>query len=195
MLKILSSPAADESRSFVLARRENGEDNVQWLARHLGGPQDTLRRQLITAGDGETHQSEPTLLILLGSRGHIPFRLRVAQSHLRHDLTPSYWSHVTLLGQIADDLAETPLYEISFEPPTGFAMPTPTNGLQIGRVDTYADAERHPNIAILRVPVAAHEWQTPTTEGQISVLERYQKQRSVLDATGLLLDWLGFLWG
>ncbi|MEV6637852.1 hypothetical protein AB0M54_44710 [Actinoplanes sp. NPDC051470] len=177
MLKILSSTAAAESSSFDRSRRRDGEDNVQWLVRN------GLNRE-----DG-------TLVLLIGSRGHLPFRLRVAQSHLRHDLTPSYWSHVALLGPVGDDPASTTLYEISFEPPAGFAVPTTTNGLQRGRLGTYEDAVHHPNIALLRLPVAAEVWQAPTTAGQISVLERYQKQRSVLDATELLLEWLAFLWG
>ena len=108
MLKILSSPAAEQSRSFLPDPRQDGVDNVEWLARHLG----------------ETHRRESTIVILLGSRGQVPFRLRVAQSHLRHDLTPSYWSHVGLIGSIHPDLAETPLYEISLEPPAGFALPS-----------------------------------------------------------------------
>lgn len=188
MLNIQSSTAAEKSPRFLPARRRDGEDNLQWLVKHLGGTQDGLRRPLGPDADA-------SLLVLLGSRGHVPFRLRVAQSHLRHDLTPSYWSHVALLGPLADDPGETPLYEVAFEPPGGFGVPTTTNALQVGRMRTYTDEKRHPNIAVLRLPVAATQWQAETTEGRISVLERYQKQRSVLDATELLLDWLAFLWG
>src|ERR1700754_4448537 len=170
MLKILSSPAGTKSSSFNLARREDNEDNLQWLARVLGGPDDGLRRPFTTVTESESHSYEPTLLILVGSRGQIPFRLRVAQSHLRHDFTPSYWSHVALLGPIADDTGDTELYEVSFEPPDGFAVPTATNALQKGRISTYRDARRHPNLAVLRIPVAAQEWQSGSIESQISIL-------------------------
>src|SRR4030095_13112604 len=38
-------------------------------------------------------------LLLVGGTDLIHFRLRVAQSHLRQDLTPSSWSHVCILRE------------------------------------------------------------------------------------------------
>ena len=37
-------------------------------------------------------------VVLLGGKSVVDFRIRVAQSHARHDLTPSYWSTVGVLS-------------------------------------------------------------------------------------------------
>lgn len=197
MLRILSSNASEPSRKFVESKREKGEDNLQWLQRSLGlgGAAKGMRRKGKRTEEGRKRSFEPTLLLLLGSRGHAAFRLRIAQSHLRHDFTPSHWSHVALLGPIARNLGQTQLYEISLEPPRGFGLPAAKNALQVCQLDIYADAALHPNIALLRLPVDAAEWQKKTTPDKMSVIERFEKQRSVLDATELLLHWLAFLWG
>lgn len=195
MLRILSSNASEPSSDFVESKRQDGEDNVQWLRRNLGAAGEGMRRKGERSEEGRKPNYEATLLLLLGSRGHTPFRVRVAQSHLRHDFTPSHWSHVALLGPVSRNVAQTRLYEISLEPPQGFGLPTSTNALQTGKLEVYADPERHPNIALLRLPVDVTDWQKETTKEEISLVERFQKQRSVLDGTELLLHWLAFLWG
>jgi hypothetical protein len=195
MLRILSSTADAESKAFRASPRRGREDNVAWLGRHLGPPGQRLRSKFDRRERGKTHKRNPTLLVLLGGRGHYGFRLRVAQSHLRHDFSPSHWSHVALLGTPAKNTAMTPTYEIALEPRKGFGMPASSNSLQEGRIDAYRSPTLYPNIALLRLEVDPEEWQKETTKDQLSVLERYKKQRSTLDATELVLQWLAFLWG
>ncbi|HEU4422587.1 MAG TPA: hypothetical protein VFR67_08600, partial [Pilimelia sp.] len=96
---------------------------------------------------------------------------------------------------VSADASRIVTYEVSLDPPTGFGIPTASNAVQTGRLGTYADPERYPNIALLRLPVPSEQWQRETTRDQISVLERFKKQRSVLDVTELVLQWLAFLWG
>lgn len=201
MMKILSSMATEAAGTFRREQRREGERNVDWVRRQIQGPDSSLTRAVSGSG-GETgsenagSRDAPTLILLLGGRTATSFRVRVAQSHVRHDLTPSQWSHAALVGGLAeDDLGATVLYEISMEPPDGFGFPTPDNGLQVGRLSAYDDAGHFPNIALLRVPVPMSEWLEGPLEGEISILERFKKQRSVLDATELLLDWLAFVWG
>lgn len=191
MMGIISSTATTEAESFRRVVREPDETNSAWVARQLaeGG-----LTEPVTDDDGG--EGAPTLLLLLGGRTPIAFRLRVAQSHLRDDLTPSHWSHAALLGSPPDGgTGDTDLHEISLEPPTGFGFATLDNGLQQGQLSTYDDPERFPNIALLRLPIAVDAWQGPTDEGEMSVLERFTKQRSVLDATALIVEWLAFVWG
>jgi hypothetical protein len=95
MLNIMSSKTLAPSRAFEEARREGRESNLDWLARNIGDTDE--------AGVG---------LLLVGGRDLSSFRLRVAQSHLRHDMTPSHWSHVALLGARDDDIGKTRLREI-----------------------------------------------------------------------------------
>jgi hypothetical protein len=169
MINILSSNASSESASFVEAPRKAGEDNLQWLSRNM------------PAADGKS------LCVMVGGSDPVSFRLRIAQAHVRHDLTPSSWSHVMLLDKIAKNPASTTVYEISLEPAQGFNFPPPTNGMQKGKLGQYRDTELYPNIAVLAVPVAMDEVE--------KALKRFQKQRAVLDAVDLMIRWLAYLWG
>ena len=168
MMNILSSNAATASGSFKEDKRIEGEDNLQWLARNLP-------------------KGDVTQLAMVGGLDRTSFRLRVAQSHLRDDLAPGHWSHVFLLGKIAKKIGATPVFEISLEPAGGFGFPPPTNGVQEGKLERYSDPAEYPNIAVCGVPVARPE--------VMKALERFKKQRGVLDAVDLALRWLAFAWG
>jgi hypothetical protein len=168
MINILSSNADSPSETFKPVDREDGEDNIQWLGRVL-------------------HSNEnETVLVMVGGIGPTDFRLRVAQAHVRSDLSPSNWSHVMLLED-AQDLTEAAVIEISLEPPRGFDFPTANNGMQQGDLHHYADPAQYPNIAVVCVPLPRKEVDQP--------LERYKRQRAVLDGVDLIVRWLAFVWG
>jgi hypothetical protein len=169
MINILSSNAHAASRAFNEAQRKASETNIQWLERNM------------PSGDNQS------ILVMVGGRTQTSFRLRIAQSHVRHDLLPSYWSHVVLLGKPAKNLGSTKVYEISLEPPQGFGNPTPNNGVQEGRLARYEDASEYPNVAVIAVPVTLKEI--------LSALERFKMQRAILDAVDLMVRWLAFAWG
>ncbi len=165
MLKILQSGADTWNKKLEEVPRREDEDNVAWLKRNLSG------------------KKAQTLLVLVGGKGADDFRLRVAQSHLRHNLTPSHWSHVFLLS----DFAKGEVKEIALNPGKGFGFAAETNGVQIGWLERYRDPERFPNIALIIVPVKLETVQKK--------LELYQKQRAVLDSVELLVAWLSYVWG
>lgn len=168
MLNIRTSTAETPNESFREAARQDGEDNMGWL------------RRTLPDGTG-VH------LLMVGGVDPLHFRLRVAQSHLRRDMTPSHWSHVALLGDISEDPGETPLYEISLDPERGFGFPAPANGVQEGRLADYRDGRRYPNVAVLSLPVDAQK----VTEA----LVRFRSQRVVMDSPELIILWLAFAWG
>jgi hypothetical protein len=136
-----------------------GESNRQWLSR-------------VGARDG---------IILLGGSSLAHFRIRVAQSHLRSDLLPSFWS---LTGILKEEQAFVSV-------PLGFHGDTSevprTNGIQTCRLDDYDDPERFPNIAVIRF--------TEDSQAVHENIERLRQQRSVIDLPSLMLPWLGFVWG
>ena len=168
MLNIRKSEAPAPSASFDESKRTGREDNHAWLVRHIG------------RGTG-------VRLLLVGGTDRQHFRLRIAQSQLRDDLSPSSWSHVALLDAPHDDLAKTTVREISLTPRSGFGFPPPTNGVQQGTLAAYRSRREFPNIALLHVPVDAGE--------VAGALERFQGQRTILDATELVIVWLAYLWG
>jgi hypothetical protein len=168
MIHIISSTAAKKSAGLVEVKRKATENNLAWLQRNLPSPSGTF-------------------LLMVGGRSQVAFRLRTAQAYLRHDLLPSYWSDSMLLGKAAKNIANTPVHEISLEPPAGFGFPTPTNAVQTGKLAQYRDAERYPNICILNVPVELGD--------VLEALKRFQMQRAVLDAVDLLIRWMAYAWG
>jgi hypothetical protein len=169
MLNIISSTASNPSPVFIESPRQAGEDNLRWLGRH------------------PPSGNQQTTLLLVGGRSPTAFRLRVAQSHLRHDLTPSHWSHIMLLGESARSTGRTAVYEISLEPAAGFGFPPPSNAVQRRELEAYRSPRAYPNIALLRIPISPSE--------VMRALDRFQRQRAVVDALELLLRWLAFAWG
>ncbi|MEO6392416.1 MAG: hypothetical protein ABIP75_11230 [Pyrinomonadaceae bacterium] len=170
MLNIISSPAeTPNEESFRPEPRVGTENNLKWLARNWPA------------------SGKQTKLIMVGGTGQISFRLRVAQSHIRHDLTPSSWSHIMLVDEEKTALEKTTIKEISLNPVNGFGFPPMTNGVKEVTLNEYRNRSRFPNIAILGIPV--------DLDAVRATLERFKKQRAALDSVDLILRWLGFCWG
>ncbi|MEX2208097.1 MAG: hypothetical protein WEF50_17865 [Myxococcota bacterium] len=112
------------------------------------------------------------------------FRLRVAQSHMRHDLTPSHWSHV---GLLTNGVASETVVEVPLDPEQGFDFPTPRNGRQDTPLRRFRSAAEFPNIAVFSLPLGADDVR--------AAVDRFEKTRPTLDALRFVLQWLGFLWG
>jgi hypothetical protein len=176
-VRVLRSPALKRNPRVIERVRAPGEDNLAWIGR-------MLQEGLVEIGPNWS------LLLLVGGDDPLSFRLRVSQSHVRHDLSPSAWSHVAFVPKLAPTLAESPVREISLAPASGFGaygFAPPRNGLQDNRLGAYADALDYPNIAMLSAPVKAAE------VGES--LDALTAQRSILDAPQLTLRWLGYCWG
>jgi len=186
MISVLQSSAESPSREFRELARQGRQNNIAWL------------EGVLQAGLAGEFSGAYAHILLVGGKGPVDFRLRVAQSQLRHDLVPSHWSHVLLLGSPASDLASTPVYEISLQPSGGFGFPPPTNGVQEGRLGLYRSSRSYPNIALLGISIPAEVQVDPGKDFQQQVmdaLDRFKSQRAVLDALDLTLKWLSFAWG
>jgi hypothetical protein len=123
----------------------------------------------------------PGAVVLLGGSNVVDFRVRVAQAHLRHDLLPSFWSHVGIVVSKSSFLS-VPL-DIRLDPTR---VPS-TNGIAETAFADYDDPISHPNIAVINF--AAH---AATVVGYAQGLHR---QRSAVDLPQLLVAWLAFAWG
>lgn len=149
--------------------RKPREDNLKWFERTWGA------------------EEERTRLVLFGGTGPIDFRVRAAQAFVRHDFTPSHWSHVALAGPRPKAMKDTKLIEISLSPSGGFGHPPETNALQNGKLGRYADEGLFPNVAVFSISI-------PWSE-VVGALPRIQKQRSAIDLVELTLTWLAHAWG
>ncbi len=176
-VRVLRSSADKRNPDVHERERSPDEDNLAWITR-------VVEEGLVDTG------SRWSLLVLVGGDDPVSFRLRVSQSHVRHDLSPSAWSHVAFVSRLAPALADSPVREISLAPAAGFGrygFAPPRNGLQDNRLGVYSKPEDYPNIAILAAPVKAEEIDAE--------LDRLATQRSILDLPQLILRWLGYCWG
>lgn len=160
MISTLKSPETRPNSGLKENAAKRGEGNVAWLSR-VGAP------------DG---------IILLGGSSLTAFRIRVAQSHLRHDLLPSYWS---LAGILEDD--RKTIISVPLNLRVGVEEMPHINGVQTRGVEDYDDPERYPNIAVLCF--------TKDSYTICKNVEQIKWERSVIDLPGLVMAWLGFVWG
>lgn len=148
------------------------------------------RKAQKNAGYVEAHSSDDaawTDLLLLGGKGPVDFRVRVAQAHARDDLTPSSWSHIGILSPRVKNQLRRTLFEIPLQGRAGIGYPPITNGVLETPVGDYDDPEAFPNVAVLQVPV-------PFAKVKEAIVA-FRHQRSVMDALELQLAWLAFAWG
>jgi hypothetical protein len=168
MLNILSSSAVEPNEQLHEVARLPRENNLDWIQRNMPD------------GDG-------ILILLLGGRDPISFRLRVAQAELRDDLSPSSWSHVVMFAGLSEKIADTPVIEISLNPGGGFDFPAVSNGVQEGKLGQYRNSREWPNLALVRIPISKEEFDT--------ALRSFKQQRVALDAVELMVAWLAYAWG
>lgn len=157
------APIIRNNKAFKRVLANKDETNRAWLKRII------IENKFDGSG-----------LLLLGGTSVADFHIRVAQSSLRHDLTPSYWSMVGVLTS-ADSFYSVPLQwkgELSEMPHS--------NGIQICKLADYDDPSKFPNIAFIQF-----------TSDMTRILEYAEKlkwQRSVIDLPELVIRWLEFVW-
>jgi hypothetical protein len=120
-------------------------------------------------------------VLLLGGASLADFRLRVAQSGMRGDLTPSYWS---LCGLLIDDGTRFLSVPLTF--PDASTVPA-TNAIRECAMADHDDPERWPNIAVVRFAI--------DMSVVVAQAREVASRRTVVELPALLLSWLGFAWG
>lgn len=157
------------------ARRQRGEGNAAWVQRMI----DDM---------GSRDAAQWSHLLLLGGTDQLSFRIRIAQSHLRPDLLPSYWSEAALL--LPDDTQPSAVAEVVRVPllqPTTGEFATGRNGVAIAPLADFDDAGRWPNIALMAIP-------RPLQAIRLGIAQ-FCRARDELDALSHVLRWLSFVWG
>jgi len=166
VISIRQSNAEKANAKLVEVKAEANETNSAWLKR-------------VKATDG---------VLLLGGAAISHFRIRVAQSHARHDLTPSSWS---LAGILLDD---TKFLSVPLELYDDASEIAQDNGVQICNMAGYDDPERFPNIAVLRF---TRDTTKIITNSKLISGDREAKrpsQRNIIDLPTLMLPWLSYIW-
>jgi hypothetical protein len=175
MLPVRRSPDTDSNEAFVEDNDPSAETrppapaqtNWEWIEESR-----SKKRTFCGAGD----------VVLLGGKGLADFRVRVAQSHARDDLTPSYWSLVGVVDVDRESMLTAPL-----SPLRSPELVPITNGIQILSLRDFNDPNRWPNIGIVRFP---------GVQGQpVEWIKQVAGRRPLVDIPSLVLAWLGFAWG
>jgi hypothetical protein len=158
MISVRHAPTKKENDRLIGLPATPGETNGDWLGR-------------TRAKSG---------ILLLGGSSLSHFRIRVAQSHLRQDMLPSFWS---LAGILHDGMVDTvPLGR------AGDVSDVPlSNGVESCPLASFDDPGWYPNIAVIDFglePAAIAE-----------AIARVKAQRSIIDLPRLIVPWLAYVWG
>jgi hypothetical protein len=126
-------------------------------------------------------RAKPGDVVFVGGAGLADFRVRVAQSALRYDLLPGFWSMVGL-AESATSMLTVPL-GIGDEP----SIVPAVNGVRRVKFAALDDPARYPNMAVIAFAESA--------AAIVSNVSKLKGQRSAVDLPSAILPWLGFVWG
>lgn len=174
MPRQIRSPSKSPNRDLKELARRRGEGNVAWGVR--------AAKEMVGGGDGDW-----SYVALVGGRDLSAFRVRVAQSHMRHDLLPSYWSECLLVELDPTDVGASSVHHVPLAQPGGPSFPTGHNGVLRVPLTDFDDARRFPNIALIALPVPQ--------EKVLAQVARFAASRASFDALEHVLRWLAFVWG
>jgi hypothetical protein len=161
-ISIRHAPASSRNEEIKEVEAKEGESNLDWLKRAAGG--EDVNGSVILLGGGDLEH----------------FRVRCAQSRLRSDMLPSFWSLAGILTN------ERGFVSVTLEVKDVSLVPQ-TNGVRRCRLSDYADPKWFPNVAVLRFTDSLR----PITDN----IARVERQRSVIDLPSYVLPWLGHVWG
>jgi hypothetical protein len=174
MLRQARSSSRTANALFTPLERPLSETNSQWG-----------ERAVAQMGTGGSH--EWSYVVLLGGSDTMAFRLRIAQSHLRSDMLPSFWSEAILVELKANSVAGARAIHVPLVQPEGPDFSTRNNGVVVRPLRDFDDTKRFPNIALIALPVPQAKI--------LDAVQRFRKSRSTLDALEHVLRWLAFAWG
>ena len=166
MIPIRQSNADTSNDLLVDLKAEPNETNSAWLKR-------------AGAKDG---------VLLLGGASITHFRIRVAQSHARADMKPSSWSLAGIL------LNETQFYSVPLDLRGDSSEMAQDNGIQLCNIADYDDAERFPNIAVLRFTADHGKILANCYLLRGDRAKKKPSQRTIIDLPTLMLPWLSYVW-
>jgi hypothetical protein len=119
-------------------------------------------------------------VLLLGGTSLADFRIRVSQSQLRQEMTPSCWS-------VAGILVEKGVWTVPLLRFGNISNVPMTNAIELVELERFDDPGDWPNLAVLRFAGRP----TEVTDQ----IERLREQRSIIDLPSLIPPWLGYVWG
>jgi hypothetical protein len=174
MLRQAQSKTLTRNPAFNEQPRRSREDNLTWGTR--------AARDMNTSGPDNW-----TYIALLGGTDTSAFRIRSAQSILRRDMLPSFWSEAILVKLASASLMDAQATYVPLVQPEGPTYSPFENGVISQPLELFKDIEQYPNIALIALPVPQ--------ENIMRHMETFKRSRSTLDALEHVLRWLAYTWG
>ncbi|WP_313697365.1 hypothetical protein [Achromobacter sp.] len=168
------TPVSVSNPAFVKQKRRAAQGNLDWLSRAL-------------ADFGDKEPLNLSYILLVGGNDTLSWRLRTAQSHLRFDLLPSYWTSAVLLKLHKQGLEKSTVIHVPLIQPGEGLFATERNGVVESRLADFDDAGVWKNIALIALPVPQKD--------VLAQLEQFERGRGYVDALEHVLRWLAFAWG
>lgn len=154
--------------------RINSESNQEWIKRAY----ESFSLENI---------DDWSFIVLAGGKDVVSFRIRVAQSHLRSDMLPSFWSECGLLNITKSKFTTATFHNLPlFQPALETYAPT-RNGLVDLPFNKLPTQKHYSNLALLAIPVEQKKI--------IKSLKDYKGARVSYDAVENILPWLAYVWG
>lgn len=157
------SPIRRNNKRFNPEPATKNEKNSEWLSR-------VIHKNRFTQSG----------LLLIGGASVADFHIRVAQSRLRYNLTPSHWSMVGILSDLES------FYSVPLQWKGELSEMPHANGIQKCSIADYDDEDRFPNIAFIQF-----------TKDMSKILEFARDlrwRRSLIDLPELVVRWLEYIW-
>ncbi len=167
----LSTFSASTVKSDIEKLGRDQDSNVQWLKRAF----ESLVLEDVNSW---------SFIVLAGGKDIASFRIRVAQSHLRGDMLPSFWSDCALLKVAKGSFSTAKFYNLPLFQPAFDSYAPARNGLVELPVNKLPD---YPNLALLAIPVEQKK--------VLSSLNEYKMARVSYNAVENILPWLSYVWG
>lgn len=120
-------------------------------------------------------------VLLVGGTSIAHFRLRIAQSELRQDLLPSFWSSCGLL------VGGTEVLTVEMDRVSDVSAHVERNAVERVPLQIFDDARRFPNIALIEF--------RPDHREVVNQIVRIGRERNIVDLLAQMSDWLAYLWG
>ncbi len=166
-----TSSALSRTKSDIEKLERDKATNAQWLKRAY----DSFALDDVNLW---------SFVVLAGGKDIASFRIRVAQSHLRGDMLPSFWSDCALLKVVKGNFSTAKIYNLPLFQPAFESYAPARNGLVELSANKLPD---YPNLALLAIPVEQHKI--------LSSLNEYKVARVSYDAIENILPWLAYVWG
>ena len=157
------SPIVINNTKFKKTPATKGEGNKAWLKRIIA-----------------ENKFDGRGLLLLGGASVPDFHIRVSQSSLRHDLTPSHWSQVGVLS------GPDSFYSVPLQWKDALSEMPYNNAIQECKMADYDDPDWFPNIAFVQF--------TSDMDKILEYAKKLKLQRSMIDLPELVVRWLEYVW-